>query len=180
MAKRKRDLILHPVRLRLLTELTGRSLTSRQLAAALPDIPQATLYRHIKTLHDGGIFRTVAESMVNGALERTYAVATGQARLTPEELAGMSSDEHKTAFNLFIAALSEQFARYIDQADLNKLIADGLSYNSATIYLSEGERQAFQAEIIAVIGKFTHLGPAADRKRYNLTSIVIPDERSQS
>ena len=147
MAKSKQDLILHPVRLRLLTELTGRSLTSRQLAAALPDIPQATLYRHIKTLLDGGIFTTVAETMVNGALERTYAVASGQERLTAEELADMSSEEHKTAFNLFVAALSERFARYIDQADLSQLVEDGLSYNGTAIYLNESERAAFQEEI---------------------------------
>ena len=180
MGKAKRDLILHPVRLRLLTELTGRALNSRQLATALPDIPQATLYRHIKTLVEGGIFTTVAENMVNGALERTYAITQGQERLSPPDLASMSSSEHEQAFNLFVASLSERFARYIEQADLDQLHEDGMSYNGTAIYLTEEERVSFQEQIIAAIGAFTTLGPGPGRQRYTLASIVIPDDRKES
>ena len=177
MTKTKRDLLLHPVRLRLLAELSGRSMTTQQLATALPDIPQATLYRHIKRLVEGSIFQTVAETQVNGAIERTYAVAPGQDSFSPEDLADMSVSEHQETFNLFIATLSERFARYIAGADLTRLLEDGLSYNGTVIYLSEAERSELQAAFMNTISPFVSLGPAPKRKRYTLASIVIPDER---
>lgn len=40
-------LIGHPVRLRVIIALGGRTLTTKQLAEALPDVAQATLYRHV-------------------------------------------------------------------------------------------------------------------------------------
>lgn len=176
-ARARRDLILHPVRLRLLTELTGRALTSRQLAEAMPDVPQATLYRHIKTLVDGGLFETVAEAPVNGALERTYAVAQGQGRLSPEEMSSMTAEEHLEAFTIFIGSLSERFACYVDRADLDHLAEEGLSYNGTAIYLSDHERVALRDRLMAAVGEFAALGPSPERKRYTLASIVIPDER---
>jgi DNA-binding transcriptional ArsR family regulator len=174
------DLILHPVRLRLMTELTGRSLTSKQLAEALPDLPQASLYRHIKLLVEGGIFETVAEQLVNGATERTYAVAQGQGRLTGEELSGMTATEHREAFQLFVASLTERFSRYIDHADLDLLEDDGLSYNGTVIYLSDQEKAALRDRMMALIAEFASLGPSENRRRYTLGSIVIPDERRHS
>ena len=66
MGRDKADLILHPARLRIMGELGGRQMTSRQLAIALPDMAQASLYRHIKALLDGGILEVVSEQAVNG------------------------------------------------------------------------------------------------------------------
>ena len=177
MAKSKHDLILHPVRLRVMTEMVGKALTTQQLAAALPDIPQASLYRHVKLLVDGGIFQVVAENIVNGAVERTYAIAPEQDRFAPGEL---SADDHKKAFNLFIASLSERFARYIEGADLSHLAEDGLSYNNTVIYLSDEERDTLQAAFSDAIRPFISLGPAPERRRYTLASLVIPDERHRS
>ena len=37
------DVVMHPVRLRIIQQLGGRSLTTAQLRAALPDVTQATL-----------------------------------------------------------------------------------------------------------------------------------------
>jgi DNA-binding transcriptional ArsR family regulator len=42
------ELLLHPLRMRILTELIAHERTPSQVAAALPDVPHATLYRQIK------------------------------------------------------------------------------------------------------------------------------------
>ncbi|NNJ11357.1 helix-turn-helix domain-containing protein [Chloroflexales bacterium ZM16-3] len=44
------DLLLHPIRLRIIVALTVQQLTVQQLAGVLPDVPQATLYRQIHKL----------------------------------------------------------------------------------------------------------------------------------
>ena len=47
---KKTDIILHPVRMRILQNLATRNLTPLQLAEELVNVPQATLYRHLNKL----------------------------------------------------------------------------------------------------------------------------------
>ena len=50
------DLLLHPIRLRVVQAFLGdRALTTAGLRAELPDVPPASLYRHIGRLVDGGV-----------------------------------------------------------------------------------------------------------------------------
>lgn len=174
MGSSKADLILHPVRLRIVTELAGRQFTPRQLGELLPDVPQATLYRHIKLLTEGGVLEIAAEQQVNGATERSYSLVSGQGRLTPDELRNLNTADHLRYFTVFTAALIDSFATYLQQTDLEQLGEDGMSYNRAVIYLNDTEREQFRQEVIALIGKTLANTPAPDRQRYTLASIVIP------
>ena len=180
MAQTKSDLVFHPVRMRLITELAGRQMTPGQLAETMPDIPQATLYRHINRLLAGGIIEVVNEQIVNGAIERTVAVVAGQARLTDEDLKGLTAVEHTRNFTTFAGSLIEAFSRYARQANPDAMNADGLSYNRATIYLSAEERAEFQEAIVTLLQDVMRHPPTPERRRYLLASVVIPDERSSS
>lgn len=101
--------MLHPVRLRILQAFRGRSaMTARELAERLADVPQATLYRHLGALTDGGVLRVVEERRVRGAVERVFAL--------PEEAAG--AGYHACTVHLsdaefaeFTAAMDELVAR---------------------------------------------------------------------
>src|SRR5690349_5071480 len=93
-------LILHPLRLRLLQTLAGRQLTASALGAALPEVPQATLYRHLKALVEGEVLEIVAERPVRGAVERVYALREGGGFLTKEEFAAMDLEEHRRSFRV--------------------------------------------------------------------------------
>jgi len=53
----KADLILHPVRMRMIIVLSGRQLTPKQLATELKDVASATLYHHLNLLTEAGITR---------------------------------------------------------------------------------------------------------------------------
>ncbi|MBI1298228.1 helix-turn-helix domain-containing protein [bacterium] len=180
MTENKLDLIFHPIRIRLMTELSGRRMTTAQLREAMPDVAQATLYRHVKRLLGGGMIEVVDEQVVNGATERTYALIPGQDSLTDADLQGLTADEHVHNFSLFSTLLIDAFQRYVEQADLNALIADGLSYNRAVIYLDDAERVAFQQQVVALLRSVMSNPPSPARRRYTLASIVIPDERNKS
>ncbi len=173
--RRRRDLILHPVRLRLLTELTGRAMTSRQLAACVPDVSQATLYRHIGLLADAGIFEVVSERKVRGVVERTYSVAQGRSRLGSEDLREMTAEEHQQAFAIFQATLAERFAEYARAADLAKIEEQGMSYNATALYLTDAERQTLAARFRDALEGFEKAGPGRGRQRFTLASVVIPE-----
>ena len=177
MTQSRSDLLLHPVRMRLVTELAGRQMTPRQLATTMPSVSQATLYRHIKRLLNGGVFEIVAERVVNGATERTYGVVAGAERLSDDDMQAVSPEQHTRYFSTFAATLIDSFTRYVQQADPAAISDEGLSYNRAVIYLSVAERAAFQETIVNLVSKVMANQPSTERQRYTLASVVIPEER---
>ena len=59
------DLLLHPVRLRIIKAFLGdRALTTGQLATELADVPPGSLYRHVALLTRAGVLQVVAERRV--------------------------------------------------------------------------------------------------------------------
>jgi len=179
MAKKKGDLLLHPVRLRILTELGGKQLTSKQLARALPDIPQATLYRHIKTLFQGSILEVVKEEWVNGTTERTYGIVKGASNLSKMEVKDFSKEDHLQYFSTFVGSLLDSFSRYIQQSEPDKVGEEGLSYNRIVIYASEEEQETLRTGLQKLLMEAVQRQPSPERKRFTLASVVIPDERSE-
>lgn len=176
MSTSKADLLLHPVRLRILTELAGQQMTPRQLGEIIADVPQATLYRQIKTLFEGGVLAVVAEQTVNGAVERTYGVVQGSARLTMEDVRALSREEHLRYFTIFASTLIDSFARYLQNADLDHVLDEGLSYNSVTIYLNDAEREQFHSTLLGLAQQMLANPRTPDRKGYTIASFFIPKE----
>src|SRR5579859_7792785 len=88
------DLLLHPVRLRIVKAFLGdRALTTSQLAAELDDVPAGSVYRHVALLAKAGVIQVVAERRVRGAVERTYTLRLFAAQIDPGEVAAMTPDE---------------------------------------------------------------------------------------
>lgn len=172
----KVELIFHPVRMRLMSQLSGKQMTPRQLAELMPDVAQATLYRQIKRLWEGELIEVVDEQVVNGATERTYTARMDKTQLTGADLAEIDSDTHIQYFTIFTALLLNSFSRYIQQADPNTIEVDGLNYNTTGIYLSHEEREALKAKIGKLLGEAVHYAPSPERHRYTIATIMIPDE----
>lgn len=166
--------LIHPVRLRIMAELSGRPHTTRELAVALPDVPQATLYRHVGILVDAGAIEVVAERTVNGAVERTYEVVAGAGRLAPGDLQGLSADELTVFFTTFAAALLDTFSVALQQSDPATLLTSGLSCSRAVVHLSDDERDEFASELTELVTRMLTIEPRADRRAYTLASVVIP------
>ena len=95
--------------------LQGQQLTAGQLAAALPDVAQASLYRHIKALSTGGVFVVVAENPIRGPVEKVYEIAAEAARLQPADVAGLDNEGHLRYFTVFISSLLTDFSRYLEK-----------------------------------------------------------------
>ena len=142
------DLLLHPVRLRIVQAFLGdRALTTQQLRAELPDVPAGSLYRQVAKLVDGGVLAVVSERRVRGALERTYVLRTSAARIGVNEIATMSRDEHRQAFLAFVAGLIGDFDRYLEREQIDPL-RDGASYNLAAMWLDDAELAELARELV--------------------------------
>lgn len=175
MATAPADLILHPVRMRLLLGLARRQLTARQLSELLPDIPQATLYHHLGLLTRAGLLRVVSERPVRGTVEKRYALEADHVTLTPEELAKASREDHLRYFTVFVSNLLSEFARYLQQDKPIDFYVDGVGYRETPFYLSDEELIQAGAAISQALLPFYENQPAPHRRRRHVSFIVIPD-----
>jgi DNA-binding transcriptional ArsR family regulator len=183
MATSRADLILHPVRLRLLAALARRQLTARQLSELLPDIPQATLYHQLGKLTRAGLLRVVSERQVRGAVEKRYALDEDSVALGPADLESISREDHLRYFTVFVAMVLGDFARYLQQKPSDAVInpfADGVSYSQGPLYLSDDELKQAGAAVAQALSPFLRNEPAPHRRRRLLTTIVFPDADAPS
>src|SRR5690349_846199 len=93
------DLLLHPVRLRIVHAMSGgRTLTTSQLCDLLPDVSKATVYRHVALLADGGVLEVTGEQRVRGAVERHYRLNRARAVIDAGTAASVSKEDHRRVF----------------------------------------------------------------------------------
>jgi Helix-turn-helix domain len=168
------DLLLHPVRLRIVQAFLGdRALTTGALSAELADVPTASLYRHVARLVDAGVLAVVAERRVRGALERTYVLRLTATSIGLDEVARMSVDEHRQAFMAFVAGLLGDFDRYLARGDVD-FLRDGVRYNLAALWLDDAEFADLLHDLARVLQPRLANPPKPGRKRRILGSVLLP------
>jgi DNA-binding transcriptional ArsR family regulator len=167
------ELILHPLRLRILLAVTGREMTSQQLARVMPDVAQATLYRHINRLAEAGILIVVEEKPVRGTVEKVFALDERLANLSEEDLQNLNHEDHLRMFTVFVTSLLKDFERYLNSSADADPAADGVGYHKVPLYMNDEELAKLAAEMGQVMTQYLKTKP--NRKRRIFTTIVIPD-----
>jgi|SRR5579871_4980653 len=174
MASKQAEAIVHPVRLRILMDVAGRERTPYEIGRALPDISQASLYRHIKRLVEAGVLKIVRETPVRGATEKVYSLASDNAGdLDHAEFEQISREDHLRFFADFLASLLGQYRLYLQQEKID-VIGDGVTYHTVPINLSTEEDRAFRAELRAIVERARATPPAPERRRRLISVIQIP------
>ncbi len=174
MKESKIDIMLHPIRMRTIqTLIGGRRLTVQQINELLPDVPQATMYRHLNKLLEAGIITVVEENQVRGTVEKVYSLAEHVEHLTKEDIDNATREDHFRYFFTFLTNLLGDFEKYLSQ-DKFDLISDGVGYRLATVYLNDEEFVQLQRTIADALQKVAHNEPAPGRKPRNIATIVLP------
>lgn len=145
-------LVEHPVRLRVILALGGRTLTTRQLRDALPDVAQATLYRHVAAMVELGFLKVVEERPVRGTVERSYALGDRMAHVDEREMAAMDAAELRSAFVAFLSTLGESFDRAV--ADESDGARNVLGFAHSILYLSDADLPKLQQAIAAAVAPY--------------------------
>lgn len=170
------DLVLHPVRMRIVQALLGdRELTTAQLREELPDVAAATLYRQIATLLEGGALEVVEERRVRGTFERTYRLRTEDLVLQADEAATMTPEQHSQAFVAFMTGRLADFDRYLSSGDVD-LARDRVGYRVAAMYLTDEETDQLLADLVKVLRPRLEHRPGPGRRRRTFSTILVPAE----
>lgn len=170
------DLLLHPVRLRIVQAFLGdRALTTSQLKAELSDVPAASLYRQVARLVGAGVLQVVAERRVRGAIERTYVLRLLAASIRPDEVAVMTAEEHRRAFMAFVAGLMATADRYFQREDFEPL-RDLTTYQLAGMWLDDAEYLEMLRELQRVLAPRVANAPRKGRRRRILATVLLLGE----
>jgi len=175
--KKKADVILHPIRMKIIQALGGGKQRSiQEIGTVLPEVPQATLYRHVNTLLGHGILQVVQENQVRGTVEKIVAI--NETEMNKQGIENLSSEEHISLFTTFMTNLVGEFSNYAKQPSFDPL-QDGVSYRQAMIHLNNEEWKEFIGELRAVMQKAIEKEPRKDRKTRTISTIIIPKKTSR-
>jgi DNA-binding transcriptional ArsR family regulator len=170
------ELLGHPVRLRIVHAMRGgRTLTTAQLCARLPDVSKAMVYRHVDLLATGGVLEVTEERRVRGAVERHYRLCQDRARIDPGTAASLTPEDHRRAFATAVATLVAEFNAYLDRDNTNPA-TDPVGYRQHAVWLNGDELTAMIKELREAIVPRLANPPTPDRTRYLLSPILFPSE----
>ena len=161
------EVVLNPVRQRifqyLLIHETG---TVKEIRKALPDVPSASLYRHMKILADHSIIMVVSENRIRGTVESVYQLNKSALQI---------DDANGEAVQTALLGFCASFAKYFASGHANPK-KDMLLMTTCTLTLTDEEFMGFLSEINQVAVKYMDIGIKEGSKTRQITLISSPTD----
>ena len=156
------EIVMNPVRQRifqyLLLHETG---TVKEIRKALPDVPGASLYRHMKLLTESGILTVVGENRIRSTVESIYSL----------NKSALEIDDDGTVVQTALLGLSASFARYFSGGGADPR-RDMLLMTTCTLTLTDEEF----TEINQTALKYMDIGVKEGSRQRQITLISSPTD----
>ncbi|MED3647571.1 transcriptional regulator [Halalkalibacterium halodurans] len=181
MAKKKADLLLHPVRMRIIQAIMSKKpMSPLELLEVLQDVPQATLYRQIKVLEDADILRVVSTHKRRGALEKVYGIDQETLHIPDDELEHTTREEHVRYYLTYQANVLQEVEAYVMSRDPNHYKEDGFGYWQTPLHLTEQEQQEFAEKLVELVQTYAQNEPRSDRNTVTMATTFVPQIKGES
>lgn len=167
------ECISDPYRCHLLIEIMRGCSRASDLHERCPEIPRATMYRHLRRLTEDGLIVVVGEERKRGTVERTYAPAEGAFGELEAVVASNSTDAYLTLFLQFVLGFVREFRDYCDDPGAD-IAADRSGFSVAPTYATDEEVDAAMARIGEEVQKLAGQGPGEGRRLRLLGVILSP------
>lgn len=141
------------------------TVTTKQIAEHIRDVPPATLYRHINALIDAGLIVVKDERKVRGSVERLLMF--DQSRINESDISDMAYQ--------FLMGLYINFYNY-GQKEGADPVKDLLMMRTATLRLTDAELMAMLTEIVNVLNKYGRISEKSEGKLRSFSTILSPTE----
>ena len=168
------ELVIHPVRLRILQSLESDSLTTQEIADRLPDVPKSSLYRHLRLLLESEFVGLAEIRLVKGIQEKVYQLSR-PARLGPDDIAGLSADDHLRYFTIYLMTLLRSFSDYLIQSPAIDFVADRTGYSEVTFWANRHELDGFTAKLNESLIPLIENEPEEGRSQHKIAVIMYPE-----
>ncbi len=165
--------MMNPIRIKIIQELgLKEKATTKEIHSACGDIAQATLYRHLNELLKSDIIQVVDENIINGIIEKVYAIKNEPSREIAKDPSRLSRDDYLNLFNQYIISILTDFKSYISHEEAIAHITTSLGFSSNCIFLSDEELREMTAEFRVSINKRMRNEATPERKLRKVSSIV--------
>lgn len=163
------EVIMNPIRQRIFQYvLMHERATVKEIRAALPDVPVASLYRHMHVLREYAVLSVAEERRVRGTVENVYQLNRSALEL---------DDKDGSTVQTLLLGICASFARYFsgENADPRR---DMLTLTTCTLMLTDDEFLRFLSEVHQIAMKYMHMQADAGAKARQVTLISAPTDGS--
>jgi DNA-binding transcriptional ArsR family regulator len=167
------ETVLHPVRLHILEVVYGRQLTAKQIAQVVTDVPQTTLYRHLKLLVDSGHLTIAAERPIRGTVERVYAVGDSPRIVGPDEAGVLTTEDWMMACKAYIGSILGDFARYLHREGVDP-VEDLVGMRKILVDMTRDEYLALIGELKATLTRAVAREAVPGSRRWVISLSMMP------
>ncbi|GED72985.1 transcriptional regulator [Brevibacillus reuszeri] len=178
---KKADLVLHPVRMRIIQQLLlGKPLTIAQLLDVLGDVPQATLYRHINLLLEGDLIEIIDKKNVKGTEERVFSIRKENLEISENEVENTSQEDHIRHFTAFHGNVLQLATTYLTEASPTRYKEEGFGYWYTPLHLTNEEFLELVESVNKCIEEAIKKQPTPERTARVFAGMFIPQNSSKS
>lgn len=146
--------------------------TPKGIMELLHGVPQASLYRTIHTLEDGGYISVVSEERKRAVVERTYGISDGFKAYLGDMILGNDMASYRAFTTWTLQRLAAEFDEYCGREGAD-IVADGSCIHSTEIYATREELNRIHEKIMEAI-KDNLVRTSPDQGAHNFSVVVSP------
>ena len=151
-----------------------------QIAAKLPDIPQASLYRHLRSLENASLINIVDSHPVRGTVEKVYGLReSAPVNFDKDDADKFSSEDHQKYFSAFLGSLFNSFMNIANSLDEHPELLSRLGYRTRAVEIPKGQLADFQKDYLALLEKYNSSGEGI-KEHYLLSTVIVPEVNYES
>ncbi|WP_226654849.1 hypothetical protein [Pseudalkalibacillus hwajinpoensis] len=174
MRQSKADIILHPFRMKIIQYLAKGNATGYEMVTGLPQIPQATLYRHLNIfLKKENIIAVIDEKQIRGAVEKAYSLHKDGPRINAGDFKTMTEDEQMQLLTTLYFDLLNKTEAYI-KSD-HTIEKNPFGSNKVELHLTEDEFHCMRKDLIDVYKKYNARRTNKDQRTIHMVQIFLPE-----
>lgn len=172
--------LLNPVRMKIFQfVLMNPDATTAQIANELPDVPQASLYRHVNKMVQDEILKVVSENKVRGVYEKVYAIQNNPLAAVNKIVEEGDREQLYMICYTFAMSLLMDFGSYLKR-DTIDLQADKVGFRSIPLYMTDEESDQFIQNMHALIQESMHQETNEGRtlRKYSYAFMPVNEKES--
>lgn len=180
MADSNAEIVIHPVRFRIIQALMSEELTTKQIAQQLEDVPVSSLYRHIKILMDAEFIKVAGMQVVQGIQEKVYGIGRSPV-LALSDIKGATSGDHLNYFTIYMMTLVKGFSEYLALSDELNFLADHTGYTEVVVWANPDELNQFARALNQALSPLMSNKKDNQRKKQKIAIVTHPikEKRNQ-
>jgi len=163
-----------PINTKIIMEIQKKGqATATQLMIKYDEIPQATLYRHLKKMLSDGILKVIEENSIRGTVEKVYALGFDIEEDIKKGLEANDGGLYLQLATQYMLGVLREFQEYTDKDNIN-IVKDGSGFSVTPVYATVEELTEALLKINKIISRLETNSPDGKRQLHSLCLITTP------